>query len=128
MAATAKKPWTKRLGFLGFLLFLMVFIAALFFGIDQLCVNDANRRLPYYPGATRVKEDHNGLRLRGMGNGLEVLLTQDSQETVEAWFEQRQIELLNSGRNRGVNNLGHWLEPRPEGEGLNIYYLSQCVM
>ena len=102
-------------------------LGALFLGVDQHCLNDANRRLPFYPDASKVSEDFNGLRARGIGNSLVVLETSDSVEVVESWYEMLSIELLNEGRTRGVNNLNRWLE-EPENSGTQIFYLSQCVL
>ena len=124
--ATARR--TRRWGFLILPPFIIALVALGVFGVDQLCISDANRRLPYYPGAERFEETHNGLRVRGIGNTLEVVLTPDTPEQVEAWYRQRAIELLNSGRPRGVASLNHWHEANPEGEGTFIFYLSQCVL
>jgi hypothetical protein len=111
-----------------FPLFVVLFVAALFWGLDQYCVIDANRRLPPYPGSERIKETHNGLRPRGTGNTLEVFLSQDSQGTIEAWYQDLALKAVSSGKTRGIANLSHWLEPNPDGEGTLIYNLSQCVM
>lgn len=123
-----KRRRRNRLGLLALPLFLIAILALGIGGIDQLCVADAERRLPYYPGSERVEESHNGLRVRGIGNSLEVGFTPDDLETVQAWYDQLTIELLNSGRPRGVNNLIRRLEANAEGEGTFIFYLTQCVM
>jgi hypothetical protein len=127
MAASSKKHWLRRLSFLAVPVFIVGLMGLVFLGVDQLCVNDANRRLPYYPNALRVQETHNGLRVRGMGNSLVLMHSEDSSEEVEAWFEEQSIKLLKSGRTRGLNTLSHWLGKSEEGK-TEIYYLSQCVM
>lgn len=109
-------------------LFIFGFLGSLFLGLDQLCVNDANRRLPRYPGAQRLEAKYNGLRLRGVGNSLEISATADSLETVEAWYRNHALSLLKVAQVRGVNTLTHWFEVRDEGTGTKIYYLSQCVL
>lgn len=111
-----------------FPLFILIFVGALFLGLDQVCVSDANKRLPRYPGAERIEETHNGLRPRGVGNTLEVFLSQDSSKTIEVWYAELALEAVQSGKTRGVANLSHWLEPDASGQGVRIYNLSQCVM
>jgi fumarate hydratase class II len=96
-------------------------------GIDQLCVNDANRRLPYYPGAVQLEADSNGFRVRGIGTSVEVLSSEDEAAAVEAWYEQNMIRLLNSGRQRGLNNINVVVEENEAGQS-QIVYISQCVM
>jgi hypothetical protein len=113
---------------LAFPLFGLMVMLLFFLSLDQLCVRDANRRLPLYPGAVRLQEDHNGLRVRGIGSSLEVFQTQDSESVIEAWYQELAIDLLNSGRNRGVASLERWLEVKPDGEGVLIYNLSQCIL
>jgi hypothetical protein len=114
--------------FLLFPLFVVLFVGALFLGMDQYCVSDANKRLPRYPDAQRIEETHNGLRPRGVGTTLEVFLSQDNQETIEAWYADLALKAVQSGKTRGVANLSHWLEPDESGQGIRIYNLSQCVM
>ncbi len=106
----------------------IAFVAILFLSLDQYCVSDSNKRLPRYPSAERIEETHNGLRPRGVGNTLEVFLSQDSSETIEAWYAELALEAVKSGKTRGVANLSHWLEPDASGQGIRIYNLSQCVM
>lgn len=109
-----------------FPLFVIVFVGILFLSLDQYCIYDANTRFPPYPGAERIEETHNGLRPRGVGNTLEVFLTQDSQETVEAWYAELALEAVKSGKTRGIANLSHWL--KSDSKGTVIYNLSQCVL
>lgn len=108
--------------------FIVFVLFTLFMGVDQLCLNDARRRLPIYPGAVLVQENHNGLRLRGIGNTLMVFSTPDDQETVEAWYQELQVELLKERRQQGISNLSNWYAPMENGQGTLIYYLSQCVL
>lgn len=123
-----KKRRLRQWSFLALPLFLVALLFSLFLGADQLCINDANRRLPIYPGAILLEESRNGIRPRGVGNTLLVFLSKDSQESIEVWYREHQIMLLNSRRNLGLNGLSHWYEPNDKGEGTFIYYLSQCVM
>jgi hypothetical protein len=111
-----------------FPVFIISLLGVLFLGLDQVCVVDANRRLPPYPGTTRIKESHNGLRARGLGNSLEVFLSQDNPEVIEAWYQQLALDLLKGGKNQGIAALRHWFEADPTNEGIYIYNLSQCVM
>jgi hypothetical protein len=111
-----------------FPLFAIFFVVLLFLGLDQYCKVDANKRLPYYPGSERVKEVHNGLRIRGVGNTLETFSSQDSKETVDAWYKEHTLKLVQQGKTRGVANLNYEIQPNPEGSGVLIHYLSQCVM
>lgn len=115
--------------FLLFPLIVVIFVGIVFLSIDQYCVSDANGRLPVYPGAERIRESHNGIRPRGVGNTLEVFSTQDNLETVESWFAQLALKAVQTnGRTRGVASLSHWFEANPEGQGTLIYNLTQCVM
>lgn len=109
-------------------LFIVFLLLLGFLSVDQLCLNDARRRLPIYPGAVLVEETHNGLRSRGIGNTLMVYRSSDGQEMIEAWYQEHQIELLKARRQLGMNNLSNWYAPDEQGSGTLIYYLSQCVL
>ncbi len=109
-------------------IFIVAFLFVLFMGADQLCVNDAGRRLPIYPGAQKIDETHNGIRARGIGSTRMTFESADSQETIEAWYQELQIELLKTRRQLGINNLTILYAPGKEGKGTTIYYLSQCVL
>ena len=122
-----KKTRMQRWGFLILPLFIVAVIGLGFLGVDQMCINDANRRLPFYPDAVQVSEQGNSLRSRGAGNSLTILETEDSTEMVDAWYEELNIELLNSGNTRGINNISRWLESTEDGK-TQIFYLSQCVL
>lgn len=116
----------QRWGILIFPLFIVAVIGIGFLGIDQMCINDANKRLPFYPDAVRVNQQGNSLRARGAGNSLVVLETEDSVQEVDAWYEALSTELLKSGNTRGINNLTRELEA--ENGKTKIYYVSQCVL
>jgi len=121
-----KKTFMQRWGILIFPLFIVAVIGIGFLGIDQMCINDANKRLPFYPDAVRVNQQGNSLRARGAGNSLVVLETEDSVQEVDAWYEALSTELLKSGNTRGINNLTRELEA--ENGKTKIYYVSQCVL
>ena len=91
-------------------------------------MNDANRRLPRYPGSERLEARYNGLRLRGIGNSLEIVATPDDLNTVEAWYRAHALSLLKVAQVRGVNTLTHWFEDSDAGAGTKIFYVSQCVL
>ena len=54
--------------------------------LDQLCYSGLTQRLPIYPGATVVFEEHNGLRAFGSGETLMLIETTDPVETVQEWY------------------------------------------
>ena len=122
-----KKTFMQRWGILVVPLFIVSILGLGFLGVDQMCIRDANRRLPFYPDAVKVNEQGNSLRSRGAGNSLVVLETEDSAETVDAWYEELSVDLLKSGNTRGINNLVRELESGDNGK-TKIFYISQCVL
>ena len=122
------KKRKRRSGLIVVPLIIISILAVLFLGMDQMCINDANRRMPYYPNATQIQESHNGLRIRGAGNTLEVVETSDSLDVVDAWYDAHMTNLLKNRKQLGINNLRHWFEESADPEGTKIFYLSQCIM
>lgn len=122
------KKRKRRSGLIVVPIIIVSILAILFLGVDQMCINDANRRMPYYPNATQIEESHNGLRTRGAGNTLEIVETSDTLDVVEAWYNAHLTTLLKNSKQLGINNLRHWFEESSNSDGTKIFYLSQCIM
>lgn len=116
----------KPAGCFSFLLIALAIPALFFLGSDQLCSYDIGRRLPYYPEATLISSDHNGIRLRGLGTTRMVFATPDDYETVAAWYRALNLEQLDKGIFNGLAAINRWAEPDPEGAGTLIYYVTEC--
>jgi hypothetical protein len=104
----------------------VLFIIALVFGSDQYCRFEINRRLPIYPGATLVSEDHNGLRVRATGASQMVFSTPDDTETVREFYRQLNLERVKKEGPQGLASVGFDIKPNPQGEGSVISYATEC--
>ena len=93
---------------------------------DIGCNISINTWLPLYPGAEQVSVDYNFIRPRGMGSTLMVFQTPDDPETVEAFYHQNALNLVNEGIPRGIGGMDFHAEPNPEGTLLALY--SHCVL
>jgi hypothetical protein len=54
--------------------------------LDGLCYAGLTQRLPIYPGATVVFEEHSGLRAFGSGETLMIIETSDPIDVVRDWY------------------------------------------
>jgi hypothetical protein len=116
----------KPSGCLSFVLIALGFPLIFFFGSDQVCRFDINRRLPNYPNATLVTAEHNGLRLKALGTTEMVFSTSDDYETVAQWYRNLNLEQLDKGIFNGMATINRWVEQNPEGNGTLIYYVTEC--
>jgi hypothetical protein len=107
-------------------LVVVLFVVALVFGSDQYCRYEINQRLPFYPGATVLSSEYNGLRVRATGASQMSFSTPDDIETVREWFRQLNLERAKREGPQGLASVNYALEPNPEGEGTLIYYSTEC--
>lgn len=104
----------------------LVAVLLIIFAADQLCAWDIGRRLPQYPGATRVSAQHNFVRLHALGASETVYYTEDSPEAVRGWLQALNLTLLAEGRFQGIAAVDRRAEPAVDGSGTRIYYTSRC--
>lgn len=104
----------------------VLFLVALVAGSDQYCRYEINQRLPIYPGATLLSEEHNGLRVRATGASQMVVSTPDSPETVHEWYRQLNLERVKQEGPQGLASVNYVVESNAEGEGSVIYYNTEC--
>lgn len=121
----SKRPSHLK-SFLFSLLFSVILVAALILGTDQLCRNDIQKRLPYYPNASLVSQNKELLRYRAAGRTDMVFKTDDPPETVSAWFRELNLAQLDEGIFRGLADITRRYEPDTDG-GTLIYYTSVCA-
>lgn len=116
----------KGTGCFSFVLIALAIPALLFLGGDQLCNYDIRRRLPFYPKATLISSEHNGIRLRALGKSRMVFATYNDYETVADWYRNLNLEQLDKNIFHGLAAIYRWIEPNPEGTGTLIYYVTEC--
>lgn len=64
----------------------MLCIVIFMLTLDHLCYTGLSQRLPIYPGAEVVFEEHSGFRAFGSGETLMIIETADPIETVRDWY------------------------------------------
>ncbi len=104
----------------------VLFIVALVFGSDQYCRYEINRRLPIYPAATLISEEHNGLRVRATGASHMVFSTSADLETVREWYREFNLKRVKEEGPQGLATVNFVLEPDPQSGGTLITYMTEC--
>jgi len=92
--------------------------------IDAACNEYIERWAPYYPNAEQISAEYDFIRLRGMGNSLVVLQTDDDRATVSRWYGEWYRN--EAGSSQGIGTAGYRLEERPD-DSLYIYLFSRCA-
>lgn len=110
--------------------------AASMVGIDVLCHNDIERKLPLYPQGVVVKEESGFFRSRAMGISTIVMTTPDSAQDVRRWYSDYRLELERAvydertGRRnspQGLANVSFSLNQDAETGQTVIYLMSECA-
>lgn len=89
------------------------------------CAGDVEAWIPYYPEAEVVAQNYD-LIPRVLGSGATVLVSQDDVETVKQFYRDHTIEMLQSGRGRGLAGTDWQVVENPEGDGSQITLFSSC--
>jgi len=84
-----KRNLNGAFGCLLVIVLIMICAGTITFTLDNVCYAGLTQRMPIYPGAEIVNEEHNMFRQFGMGNTTLTLITPDDQDTVRAWYAGR---------------------------------------
>ena len=123
---------------------LVIFLAVLicsvgsFFAVDRVCVAYLPQRLPIYPGAKIVIQNHNFATAFGMGTTAVTLYSPDPPEKVRTWYGQTVGAFLKQSINSSdfITYLGRQIArvqyditeaPPPNETGTQIILYAQCV-
>ena len=102
--------------------------SSVFIVADVACNISINTWLPLYPGAKQISVDYNFIRPRGMGATLMTFETPDDPETVEQFYYDHFVDLVEQKIPRGVGGTDFSAEPNPDGEGSVLALYSHCVL
>ncbi len=107
-----------------------------FVAANTVCAAYLPQRLPIYPGATTVLQNHNFLTEFGMGTTSVVLHSDDSPDTVRTWYGKTTGAFLKLSlqNNDPVTFLGRQfarvqydVTDSPTGSGSQIILYTQCL-
>jgi hypothetical protein len=96
---------------------------------DSLCLADLAPRLPYYPNAAVVREQHSFLRLFGMGVSTVELTSADDVNTVTSWYARTVSAVLRDRAASGAQGQygqAEWSVEAADGGGSRITLLGVC--
>lgn len=105
-------------------------------GIDILCRNDIEHKLPLYPQAVVASEESGFFRPRAMGMSTVVLTTPDSAKDVRQWYSDYRLELEKqsyderTGRRtspQGLANVSFRVEENSSTGKTLVYLMSECA-
>ncbi len=132
-----KRPSVKGLsGCLLVIILIAICGGTLTFAMDTMCYAGLTQRMPIYPGAEIVNEEHNMFRSFGMGNTTLTLFTPDDPETVRAWYAVRNgawlrqsLQSTDAGARmlRTFSQYQFDVTESPSGEGSQVILFGTCV-
>jgi hypothetical protein len=105
-------------------------------GIDVVCRNDIERKLPLYPQGVVVSEEAGFFRPRAMGMSTIVMTTDDAVNDVRDWYADYRLELEKqayderTGRRmsaQGLANVSFSVQEDDETGQTLIYLMSECA-
>jgi hypothetical protein len=107
----------------------LIVVIALYILIDNVCVTEAERWLPAYPGAELIHESHEFVRPFGIGITIQRLYTPDPPGTVNGWYGNHLRMTARDGhrQNRQLANVQSTVEEAPDGDGAYITLYQQCA-
>jgi hypothetical protein len=107
----------------------MIVVVLLYIVIDNICVAEADRWLPVYPGAELVSESHEFVRPFGIGITTRVLYTSDPTSTVFGWYANYQRMTATEGhQQRRQLTIVRWtVDEAPDEDGTLITLYQQCA-
>jgi hypothetical protein len=97
---------------------------------DRICVTNLNARLPVYPGAAVVREQHNFLTSFGMGETVLQLASEDDPAVVREWYARHTGEIMRERVNDRLFQLtrGEWVvDQAQDGTGSQIILHGVCM-
>jgi hypothetical protein len=113
---------------IAFAIFLCTSVSLL--GINQVCINNLNRLLPFYPGSRVVSERHNFISSFGMGETVIELYAPENYKVVTAWYGRTVGAYMRERLQTGGINLGdgNWAVTEAEdGVGSQVLLYAKCV-
>lgn len=105
-------------------------------GIDVLCHNDIQHKLPLYPQGVVVAEENGFFRPRAMGISTVVMTTSDSVKDVRKWYSDYRLELERSAYDersgsrkvpQGLATVSFSVDEDAETGQTVIYLMSECA-
>ena len=105
-------------------------------GIDLMCHNDIEHKLPLYPQALVVSEESGFFRARGMGMSTVLMTTRDSAKAVRTWYSDYRLEFEKQsyderlGRRTspgGLANVSFRVQENSETGETLITLMSECA-
>ncbi|HVU10957.1 MAG TPA: hypothetical protein VHD90_06750 [Phototrophicaceae bacterium] len=103
---------------------------------NVVCAAYLPQRLPIYPGATVVFQNHNFLTPFGMGTTSTVLHSSDPPDTVRTWYGRTTGTFLKQSienndpltfLGRQIARVQYDVSDAPEGSGSQIILYTQCL-
>ncbi len=94
---------------------------------DLQCASDIEGWwAPPYPNGKTVEVQYDLFRPRALGETNWIMVSDDDVETVKQFYRDYRMEVLNSGRSKGLAWADSFVEPREDGEGSRIVLHSAC--
>ncbi len=124
------------LGCLVIVLAVLLCSGGAFFAVDRVCATYLPQRLPIYPGAEQVFQNHNFLTPFGMGTTVITLRSSDPPDVVRSWYGSATGTFLRQSLNssdliitlgRSIARVQFDVTPSPDGSGSQIILYAQCV-
>ena len=135
MTPASRRPsrWRKRiLAIIAIPAMVFLCIGGVALTLDHLCYTGLTQRLPIYPGAEVVFEEHNGLRAFGSGETLMIIETEDPIETVREWYGRNAGGVTRRMRQQGqqmlisLTNASYSMVTAADGNGTQITLSGVC--
>ncbi len=124
MDVTQRSTTVKR-SILAMLAFTIICFLGMGATVDVVCHNSITPWLPFYPNARIVTQEHNFIRPHALGLSLTMLSTPDDLETVQQFYRENIISLLQKETARGLAATDWRAEENPDG-GTLIRLYSEC--
>lgn len=121
-----RKPLSLPRLFFVLISFSFVCIGSVLLVADWQCGNDIEGWwAPLYPNGETVAVEYDLFRPRALGETNWVMESTDDIETVQQFYRDKRIEVLNSDRMRGLAWVESFYEPLENG-GSRIILVSKC--
>lgn len=95
--------------------------------IDNTCATQINAWMPPYPEAEMIREYHNFLRPFAMGVTVVEQHSEDSVETINAWYTAQRFN-TEINEDNSIATMLMDVQPAPEGSGSVIRLSTACAM
>jgi hypothetical protein len=105
-------------------------------GIDVMCHNDIEHKLPFYPQAEIISQESGFFRPRAMGVSTVLLTSSDSAQDVRKWYSDYRLELEKQSYDErtgrrvapgGLATVSFSVEENPDTGKTLITLMSDCA-